>query len=253
MFLTRAERRRRRWRRRMYLFLAALLALIAWAAQHQARAHGRHRLPAAGAASHPTRPPKPRVNEERTARPAAKAAPALGWVNFHGIELPVSPHDGPHHTRKGLAGGVTDTRRGALLAAVNIAVRTAAQWGPAVYQPTIRHQVTGPDAAALLRADTSDYAAMRAAAHVRAGQPAGRGYATEAAYRFLSYSPAGATVDIVAEGPGGGASTVTVATRIQVVWQHGDWRVVAPPGGDWGNSAAAISSLTGYTTFPNEG
>ena len=41
MFLTRAERRRRRWRRRLYLFLAALLALIAWAAQQQPGAHGR--------------------------------------------------------------------------------------------------------------------------------------------------------------------------------------------------------------------
>ena len=252
MFLTRAERRRRRWRRRRYLFLAAVLALITWAAQHQPRAHGRHHIPPAGAASHLTRSPKPRVNEERTAKPAAQAEPALGWVTFHGIDLPVSPHDGPRHTRHGLAWGFTDTPRGALLAAVNIAVRTAAQWGPAVYQPTIRHQVTGPDTTALLRADSSDYAAMRAAAHVRPGQPAGRGYAAEAAYRFLANSPAGATVDIVTEGPGGGASTVTVATRIEVVWRRGDWRVVAPPGGDWGNSAAAISSLPGYTAFPNE-
>ncbi len=253
MFLTRAECRRRRWRRRLYLFLAAVLALIAWAAQQQPSAQSRHRVPPAGAAPVRTKTPRPRVNEPRSANPASKARPALEWANFHGIGLPVSPHDGPRHSRNGLAWGFTDTPRGALLAAINIAVRTAAQWGPAIYQPTIRHQVTGPDAAALLRADTSDYAAMRAAAHVRAGQPAGRGYATETAYRFLTYSPAGAAVDIVSEGPGSGASTVTVATRIEVVWQRGDWRVVAPPGGDWANSAAAISSLTGYTTFPNEG
>jgi hypothetical protein len=29
--------------------------------------------------------------------------------------------------------------------------------------------------------------------------------------------------------------------------------VVAPPGGDWANSATAISSLTGYTALPGEG
>ena len=91
------------------------------------------------------------------------------------------------------------------------------------------------------------------AARVRPGQPAGRGYAVEAGFRFVAYTPAGATVDIVTEGPGSGGTTVMVATRIGVVWQRGDWRVVAPPGGNWASSATAISSLTGYTTFPNEG
>jgi hypothetical protein len=69
----------------------------------------------------------------------------------------------------------------------------------------------------------------------------------------VAYTPADATVDIVTEGPGSGGTTVRTATRIEVVWLRGDWRVVAPPGGDWANSATVISSLTGYTTFPNEG
>jgi hypothetical protein len=29
--------------------------------------------------------------------------------------------------------------------------------------------------------------------------------------------------------------------------------VVAPPGGDWGNAAAGLSSLSGYTAFPGQG
>jgi hypothetical protein len=156
-------------------------------------------------------------------------------------------------SRGGLAWGFADTPGGALVAAVNIAVRTAALWGPAIYQPTIRYQVTGPDAAALLSADDSDYAQLRAAAHVAAGRPAGRGYAAETAFRFDSYSPAGATVDVVTAGPGSGATTVLAATRIEIVWRGGDWRVVAPPGGDWANSAAVISGVSGYTTFPGEG
>ena len=60
-------------------------------------------------------------------------------------------------------------------------------------------------------------------------------------------------MDIVTAGPGSGGTTVLAATRIEVIWGGGDWRVVAPPGGDWGNSATAISSLTGYTIFPSEG
>lgn len=183
----------------------------------------------------------------------ATAGQGVSWADFHGIELPVSAHDGPHNARGGLAWGFADTPRGALLAAINIGVRTAALWGPDIYQPTITYQVTGPDADSLLKADTSDYAALRAAASVPAGQPAGRGYAVEAAYRFTAWSPADATVDVVTEGPGSSGATVLAATRIEVLWRRGDWRVVAPPGGDWANAASSISSLTGYTTFPGEG
>ena len=60
-------------------------------------------------------------------------------------------------------------------------------------------------------------------------------------------------MDIVTEGPGSGGTTVMVSTRVEVLWLHGDWRVVAPPGGNWANSATALSSLTGYTAFPSEG
>jgi hypothetical protein len=228
------------------LTITVLVLLHAGARQHH------------GSAVSPARGPQPAGQASRAPQAGASgswaaAGQGLSWADFHGIQLPASTKDGPHHARRGLAWGFADTPRGALLAAINIAVRTAALWGPAIYQPTIRHQVTGPDTAALLAADTSDYAQLRAAAHVHAGQPAGRGYATETAYRFDAYSPADATVDIVSTGPGSGGTNVLAATRIEVTWRRGDWRVVAPPGGDWGNSATSVSSLTGYTTFPSEG
>jgi len=168
---------------------------------------------------------------------------------FHGIELPGSHAAGPHDTRAGLASGFADTPRGALLAAINIAVRTAAQWGPATFKPTITRQVTGPDTTALLRAEENAYLQSRATANGR-GQKPRRLHAVEAAYRFIVYSLAAATVDIVTAGPGTGGATALTATRITVVWRRGDWRVLAPPGGDWRNAATAISSLTGYVIFP---
>ena len=180
----------------------------------------------------------------------AGAGQGLTWVSFHGMQLPASPAAGPRDTRGGLASGFADTPRGALLAAINIGVRTAAQWGTAIFKPTITHQVTGPDATALLHAEETAYAQLRAAAHVRAGQPAGQGYAAETGYRFLAWSPAAATVDIATIGPAASGATVLAATRIQVVWQRGDWRVVAPLGGNWANAATAISSPIGYTIFP---
>jgi hypothetical protein len=248
---------RHRRRRRFAAFLAVALLLVAAAAAHATGAHVGHGTTAQ--ATHPRssvthrRPAK----GSRHVRPyrTSQSAPGTGlsWTDFHGIELPISVHDGPHHMRNGLAWGFTDTAHGALLAAVNVVVRTAALWGPAIYQPTIRDQVTGPDTSALMAADASGYAAIQAAAHVRPGRPVGRGYASEAGFRFVAYTPADATVDVVTEGPSTGGSNVLVATRIEVVWLRGDWRVVAPSGGNWAHSAAVISSLTGYTAFANRG
>jgi hypothetical protein len=252
------RRWRRRRRRRIATALAiAFLLLVAAAAAHATGAHAGHGTTAPAAKPHTlaTRARPVHWHRHLGAGPhqASLFTAGLSWTDFHGIELPVSAHDGPRHMRNGLAWGFNDTRSGALLAAVNIVVRTAAFWGPAIYQPTIRHQVTGPDAAALLAGDASGYAAMAAAAHVRPGRPIGHGYAVEAGFRFIAYTPSGAAIDVVTEGPEPGGSTVIVTTRIETVWRHGDWRVVAPPGGNWAHAATVISSLTGYMVFANQG
>ncbi len=174
----------------------------------------------------------------------------LRWAGFHGVQLPASPTAGPHVRRRGLASGFADTPLGALLAAVNIAVRANPQWGPAVFGPTIRGQVTGPDAPAMLTNCRDIYQQNQLAAGVPAGQPLGRAYVTEEAFRWDTYTAKDATLDIVTAGPGDQGVTVRAATRIEVQWRGGDWRVVAPPGGDWGNSAAQVTSLDGYTRFP---
>ena len=252
MFLTRSERyeyrlyRRNRRRRRLALVLAVALVLAAVALDHHASAHpaSPKGMSATGTNVHA------RTSSAR--KSATAKASGLNWIDFHGIELPVSAQAGPHHSSGGLAWGFSETALGAVLAAVNIVVRTAAQWGPTIYQPTIRSQVTGPGASALLKTDASEYAALRSAARVRPGQPVGRGYAVEVAYRVAAYAPAAAKVEILTEGPGNSGATVMVVTRIDVVWLHGDWRVAAPADGDWVSSAASASSLTGYTSFPDE-
>jgi hypothetical protein len=196
--------------------------------------------------------------------PAASASPGpavvprldlagLRWSDYHGVELPSSPEAGPRDTAGGLASGYSDTPLGALVAVVNIGVRANAQWGPDIYLPTIRDQVTGPDAAELLATCQSGYDQASQAAHVTGGRPLGNAYVTEEAFRWVAWTPAGATLDLVSAGPGNQGVTVMAVTRIEVVWSGGDWRVVAPPGGDWGNAAARLSSLSGYTIFPGQG
>ena len=211
----------------------------------------RHGTGNGGSAAAGTRSPGP----PGASGPAAPVLPridlaGLRWSNYHGVELPSSPAAGPRDTTGGLASGYSDAPLGALVAALNISVRANAQWGPSVYTPTIGDQVTGPDAAALLASCQSGYSQ---AAHVTGGGPLGDAYVTEEAFRWVAYTPADATLDLVSAGPGSQGVTVMAVTRIEVLWSGGDWRVIAPPGGDWGNAAARLSSLAGYTIFPGQG
>jgi hypothetical protein len=242
------------WVRRRRRFAFAVITLLIGAALllhgHVQPSHAR---PApAPAAKTPRQIPDHRPPAQNSATSLAAAGQDLTWVSFHGMQLPASASAGPRDSRGGLASGFADTPQGALLAAVNIGVRTAAQWGTAIFKPTITRQVTGPDTTALLQAEETAYAQLRATAKVRPGQPAGQGYAAETGYRFVAWSPAAATVDVVTAGPGANGTTVLASTRIEVVWLGGDWQVVAPPGGNWANAAIAITSLTGYTLFPGE-
>ncbi|HVB46447.1 MAG TPA: hypothetical protein VNF47_27570 [Streptosporangiaceae bacterium] len=228
---------------------------------HAATSHRHHRpgqagqrrgrpLPKPSSTHHRVRQIRPADRRHEPAGGLSTATAAgqdLSWNDFHGIQLPVSSTAGPRHTRGGLASGFTDTPQGALLAAVNIAVRTAAQWGPAVFQPTISGQVTGRYALALLRADILSYAQAGASS----GKPV-QPTVFELAYRFLAYSHAAATISLVTSGPGANGTSVLAATRLRVVWLRGDWRLAAPPGGDWARLAAPISSLAGYAIFPSE-
>jgi hypothetical protein len=203
----------------------------------------------------PSRSPAAPASAPRVTDPQLPQASLAGlrWSDYHGVRLPSSPAAGPRDTSGGLASGYSDTPPGALLAALNIAVRASAQWGPGIFGPTIRDQVAGPDAAALLAGCQSAYDQAAQAAHVTAGQPLGDAFVTEEAFRWVSYTPATATVDLVSAGPGSGGATVRAVTQVQVTWDGADWKVIAPPGGDWGNSAAPLASLSGYTTFPGQG
>ncbi len=144
MFTYATRRRRRRWRRRRRLaVLLAVITVAAVAKQLVARPHpaGPSQTATAPAASRAVQHAHRAASPPKAPKPSTE--PSITWTDFHGIQLPVSAEAGPHYRHRGLAGGFTDTPLGAVLAAVNIAVRTAAQWGQPIYRPTINHQVTG--------------------------------------------------------------------------------------------------------------
>ena len=168
----------------------------------------------------------------------------VSWVDYHGYELPVSAQAGPRDTAGGLVAGYADTPLGALLAAVNIAARTSWQFGPSVFGPTVSHQVSGRFAAQMLSADQASW---------DQGAPesvAGTAGTRQVAFAIEAYTPSGAAIDIVTGAPGAGAYVVT---QVHAVRARGDWRVLAPPGGDWADSAVQVQSPDGFTAFPGQG
>ena len=170
----------------------------------------------------------------------------IRWMDYDGCQLPISPTAGPRSTAGGVASGFADSPAGALLAAVNIAVRTSWEFGPQVFQTVIENQVTGQYQADLLTdaLDSWDQAAQQ--------DPDPGSCAEMDGFAWQYYSSSAAALD-VAESATVKASTVTVAAQVQLQWIDGDWEVVAPDGGDWSNVSTELASLTGYTLFPGQG
>jgi hypothetical protein len=206
----------------------------------------------------PARGPAAAVSVQGTASQPAPELPVLDlggltWHSFHGVMLPSSPAAGPRDTAGGTAAGFSDTPLGALVAAVNIGIRANAQWGPGIFGPEIRRDVTGPSAAQLLADCQAGYASQAKADGISGGQPLGSVTVTVRAFRWIAWTPAAALLDLVSAGPGSQGGTVMASAQLEVIWEHGDWRLVAPPGGDFGNSAAVLTSLAGYTVFAGQG
>lgn len=169
-------------------------------------------------------------------------------MDLLGIDLPASRSAGPHLTDGGRAAGFARDRFGAVLAAVHISSRTGAEVGPAVYRRTIAQQLTGPDVKALLAITDVDYERKRAAGGVPSGQPLGRAYGELIGYRVESYAGDRAVVRVLTRGPVVPGRPSTYDSRLTLLWINSDWRLMAPPGGDWSRVVVpAPATATGYT------
>jgi hypothetical protein len=213
----------------------------------------------------PTSQPAPPVAVAATGAPSAEAEPtspasvspappgALRWLTVAGARVPVSPTAGPADTSGGRARGFARTPLGAVLAAAHISVRLSAQAGPAVFEPTLREQVVGPDAAALGDDLEDSYQRARAQLGLPYGAPAGRLYSTIRGYRIATESADRPQVRLLIEGPGNSGGSVLVALTVDLQWVDDDWALVAPTGGDWSMATSLVTDATGYTEFPAGG
>ena len=130
---------------------------------------------------------------------------------------------------------------------MHISLRLSPQVGPQVFDPTLREQVVGADAAALRQHVEDDYDTARQKLGLPYGPPAGRLYSTVVGYRVDEVSAAAASVRLLIDAPGRDGGTVHAATVVGLRWVGADWALVAPPNGDWNTVVSLVTDTSGYT------
>lgn len=178
----------------------------------------------------------------------------VSWDLWQGVALPVSPTLGPKTTDGDVARGFDRSPGGAALAAIHILVRSGSPSGPAVFEPTINDQVVGDDADAFLAATTSNYESKRLDVGAEYGDPLPQDPLDFRGYRVESPSEDAVPVHLLVASVDDSGEERCLNIRAGMVWQDGDWRLTAPPGGD----GSAINQLVPcqmdtYTPIPRQG
>ncbi|GGM88107.1 hypothetical protein GCM10007977_107590 [Dactylosporangium sucinum] len=157
----------------------------------------------------------------------------LTRVSVAGLDLPVSSVAGPHDLANGRARGFRQTPPGAVLAALHLLVRTSPHVGPSVWEPTIEEQVVGPDAAEFREVVRLGYEIAREEQQLPSGAALGPIPATIRGVRIDAYSTRAVSLRVLVETDRADGTPAWAAAVVQLVWSDGDWRLIAPPKGDW--------------------
>ena len=177
------------------------------------------------------------------------AAPSVVWEDFAGLDLPISSAAGPHLHAAGRAAGFEHSATGAAFAAVHLMVRTFPFAGSAVFIPTIADQVDGPEAPALARLTKAAYGQVARPAGVKDGEPLRSEGGWVAGYRLDQTDAANSaatstkhTVRVLIRQVGEAGADGFTEYRVQLAWRDDDWRLIAPPWGDWRSAAVALTT-----------
>ena len=168
--------------------------------------------------------------------------PDLTWESTPtGIEVPVSRAAGPHKQVGGLASEFSRTDLGAALAALHIAGRAAGSFGPAIFEPTIKDQVIGDNAGQMLERVRRDYEGQRQKLGLPEGQPIPSSGGVVLGYRIEEFSADRAVITTIS------ALALNAekffGLRLELAWQDGDWRLIAPPDGSLGNAFKEFTEM----------
>lgn len=163
-------------------------------------------------------------------------APPVTWEVFNGAVLPVSAEHGPAVVEGPIARCYSHTPTGALIAAVQINVRSLVD--PAGGLSVVREQmVPGEGREALAEA-----LRKRGAPGEVSGTPVG--FCQVAGYRFVTYTPEEAVVALAAD-----CGQAFQVTELRVQWRGGDWHQVREPDGSSSPTVASARDLRGFTVW----
>ena len=228
---------RRRTRRLAVAILAGLgvLAALVYAAGLYVNAHLDEQASTPPATATPPWP----------ATTGGAVLPAgVTWVSVAGVALPTSPATGPAQTSGDLARGFTHTTPGAVVAALHLLVRTTAQVGPRVFEPTIDEQVLGEHTAAMRQRVADEYRQAAARAAITYGEPLGDLPATIVGVRVEENTDTRVTVSVLTSATDTAGVPRYAATPVTVIWAGGDWRLLAPPQGSWDDLVRVVDPAT---------
>ncbi|NLT55288.1 MAG: hypothetical protein GXX79_12165 [Actinomycetales bacterium] len=175
----------------------------------------------------------------------------MSWTAVGGVLLPASRLHGPRIASDGRAAGYSRSEAGAALAAVQVLMRTSPTAGPLIYRPILAGQLTGANTAALRQTLDAQYAALREQAEATGGvrlpdgAPIPGANARIRGYRLQAFGETTGTalVEVVLDSPDLRLTDQTVSFTVSLRWAHDDWRVLAPPRGDWASTATPLGSV----------
>jgi hypothetical protein len=193
-------------------------------------------------ANTPTSPPGPTEGGEPGPVPSAgpttvptTAPEDVTWELVNGIAVPRSASAGPTQIDGPLHHGFAHTPEGALMAALQIYTRGGFTEGDGWRAVTMEQVMPGPGRQVYINAREK----------VDDLQPPPEGWGQVAGFRFQSYSPDRAVIEI-AERFQSGSIQVHSST---VVWHDGDWRLQLQPDGELGPYTSAVPNLSGFVKF----
>ena len=162
-----------------------------------------------------------------------EAPPGVTWSLFQGVALPVSATDGPTKITGAVFAGYSHTPTGALLAAVQISTRHLLTAAPGWQQILNAQIVAGPgrDAVAkVLQAQGNDTSPPRG------------GYGQYTGFRFVTYAPDVAVIEVATKFSNGNQDVSTLTVR----WSDGDWKQELQPNGADTPSVQQVQDLSGF-------
>lgn len=177
-------------------------------------------------------------------------ADEVTFNDVYGAQIPSSPA-GPAETANGRASGFTRSPAGAVLAAMHIFGRAETSPGPAVFEPTIKEQIVGPDKDKLLANVQAGYAERAALDGVTPGgelplamEEGRRNRSGLWAYRVDSFDESTAIANLLLRALIPGTTSPGYFNfALTVKWVDDDWRLVAPLDGSFGGVGRQLSEV----------